>query len=678
MRRSMLLDPLKPDYTYRLGKFHTYIRERSSTSCSSDIDLVIVSPSISREKNAQKRILFQISGLLKSAHLGTDIVVIGKARVPIVKFVTVQGGFKVDISLNMMNGIQVGKRVTQLFKEVGEQPARSLIMVTKAFLSQRNMNEVYSGGLGSYSIICLVVSFLQVSSVASQTLKVNILTCCPLQLHPKLQKKEIDPDENLGTLLIEFLELYGKHFNFEEVGICVSSGGSYYSKSRRGWARSNQPYLLSIEDPADPSKQLYSRVVCDVADTMTIVNDVAGGSHNIKAVQMSLGGAFEVLSYSVYVRTSIILARIAAAQSGRQLPTLSGRAILESVGEGEDDTDECRKSLLGSIVGVTAEIEKSRNSARALSSTGMVQRSVGVTPGKFDERGQLDSPAARAAKAAQAAKIRARAVQNAPPIAPLATTQPKAPESVSGEQAGSKRKARRTAKAQTASQLSKENKPSAEGVQVVHAESSAHSSRRPSPVVKGPTYINLSSDSEPDTAPVPVKRSAVARVKGKVIESDSSDSRYAVKKGSNGAKAANNEYESNRPDKAMKDSSSSDSDVVLVLSTKNKGTAGTSQRDNPTSNAATTTASPKKRTRKPKKKVKTATSSDMEMSDTASSLEKHEVKESTKLSTGRGKATSPQRKSLAQRKEFWSAKGQANNHAISSDSDSDTVYVRSK
>lgn len=62
--------------------------------------------------------------------------------------------------------------------------------------------------------------------------------------------------DNMGTLLLEFLELYGKHFNFEEVGICVSGGGSYYSKSRRGWLRPNQPYLLSIEDPADPSESM--------------------------------------------------------------------------------------------------------------------------------------------------------------------------------------------------------------------------------------------------------------------------------------------------------------------------------------------------------------------------------------------------------------------------------------
>lgn len=40
--------------------------------------------------------------------------------------------------------------------------ARSLVLLVKAFLAQRGMNEVFTGGLGSYSIICLVISFLQV------------------------------------------------------------------------------------------------------------------------------------------------------------------------------------------------------------------------------------------------------------------------------------------------------------------------------------------------------------------------------------------------------------------------------------------------------------------------------------------------------------------------------------
>jgi non-canonical poly(A) RNA polymerase PAPD5/7 len=48
--------------------------------------------------------------------------------------------------------------------EIDHGVARSLVLLVKAFLNQRGMNEVFTGGLGSYSIICLVVSFLQVRS----------------------------------------------------------------------------------------------------------------------------------------------------------------------------------------------------------------------------------------------------------------------------------------------------------------------------------------------------------------------------------------------------------------------------------------------------------------------------------------------------------------------------------
>ncbi|KAA1109800.1 hypothetical protein PGTUg99_035295 [Puccinia graminis f. sp. tritici] len=76
-----------------------------------------------------------------------------------------------------------------------------LILVIKSVLKQCGMNEVYTGGLGSYSIICLVVSFLQ--------------------LHPKIQRGDIDPNKNLGVLSLESFELYG---------ISVLKGGFYFSK----------------------------------------------------------------------------------------------------------------------------------------------------------------------------------------------------------------------------------------------------------------------------------------------------------------------------------------------------------------------------------------------------------------------------------------------------------------
>jgi len=39
-----------------------------------------------------------------------------------------------------------------------------LVIVLKQYLLQRDLNEVYTGGIGSYCLIYLVISFLQVSS----------------------------------------------------------------------------------------------------------------------------------------------------------------------------------------------------------------------------------------------------------------------------------------------------------------------------------------------------------------------------------------------------------------------------------------------------------------------------------------------------------------------------------
>lgn len=49
-----------------------------------------------------------------------------------------------------------------------------------------------------------------------------------IQLHPR---KDIHcSNTNLGVLLIEFLELYGRKFNYVKTGIRVKDGGTYISK----------------------------------------------------------------------------------------------------------------------------------------------------------------------------------------------------------------------------------------------------------------------------------------------------------------------------------------------------------------------------------------------------------------------------------------------------------------
>lgn len=151
-------------------------------------------------------------------------------------------------------------------------------------------------------------------------------------------------------------------------------------------------------DTSTQARSGAEKEASDLLPAYLAANDVSGGSHNILSVRQSIAGAFEVLTASVYYRTSIILARIAAAQNGVRLPTLSGRAIPHATGEESDEIDECRKSLLGAILGVTTEIEHSRIAIRKLSEQGVVQRSVGKEPSIFDEEGMLWTPETRSKK----------------------------------------------------------------------------------------------------------------------------------------------------------------------------------------------------------------------------------------------------------------------------------------
>ena len=86
----------------------------------------------------------------------------------------------------------------------------------------------------------------------------------------------IRPHENLGVLFIEFLELYGKNFNYELVGISIAEK-RYYSKEERGRLNEQKPHLLSIQDPQNPE------------------NDIAKASFSIISVRQSFEHAFNVI-----------------------------------------------------------------------------------------------------------------------------------------------------------------------------------------------------------------------------------------------------------------------------------------------------------------------------------------------------------------------------------------------
>lgn len=72
-----------------------------------------------------------------------------------------------------------------------------------------------------------------------------------LQLHPR------EANENLGVLLMEFLDLYGRKFNYLKTGISIKSG-RYMPKEelQRDMVDGHRPSLLCIEDPLTPGNDI--------------------------------------------------------------------------------------------------------------------------------------------------------------------------------------------------------------------------------------------------------------------------------------------------------------------------------------------------------------------------------------------------------------------------------------
>ncbi|XP_063778840.1 terminal nucleotidyltransferase 4A [Pseudophryne corroboree] len=188
-----------------------------------------------------------------------SIKVLDKAAVPIIKLTDLETDVKVDISFNVRTGVKAAQFIKDCIKEYSLLPY--LILVLKQFLLQRDLNEVFTGGISSYSLILMAISFLQ--------------------LHPRIDARRAN--ENLGMLLVEFFELYGRNFNYLKTGIRIRDGGAYIEKEEimKAMANGYRPSMLCIEDPLLPE------------------NDVGRSSYGAIQVQQAFDYAYLVLSHSV-------------------------------------------------------------------------------------------------------------------------------------------------------------------------------------------------------------------------------------------------------------------------------------------------------------------------------------------------------------------------------------------
>ncbi|KAL8715046.1 MAG: hypothetical protein Q9220_001003 [cf. Caloplaca sp. 1 TL-2023] len=220
---------------------------------TADMDLVVISPTfrtigqrvVCQSNSAMHRFCNNLErfGIAQSG----SAEAITHAKVPLVKFVDRKTTIRVDISFENETGLVANDTFNTWKRQFPAMPV--LTTVIKQFLMMRGLNEVVNGGLGGFSVTCLVTSLLQ-----------NL---------PRVQSGEVIPEQHLGETLLEFLDLYGNQFDLARTGILMNPPG-YYDKQavdrsqyRNRVYQANKGDRLAIIDPNKSD------------------NDISGGSRNV-------------------------------------------------------------------------------------------------------------------------------------------------------------------------------------------------------------------------------------------------------------------------------------------------------------------------------------------------------------------------------------------------------------
>ncbi|KAG7451934.1 Nucleotidyltransferase [Guyanagaster necrorhizus] len=192
-----------------------------------DLDLAIITEDMT--KTDVKRQLFRLRDRFRRGRLIDGAEVRFHAKVPIVRFTTrpEYGSMSVDIGVNNTDGMHVAEMIKDYREKMPE--LRPLVLVMKGLLARSGFNDPARGGLGSYPLVCMCISFLQVNP----------------------------PLESLGKLLTGMLYYYGVSFPYETSYISVREG-QVLLKSTATWCETEDK--LVVQCLTNPKSNIASSV----------------------------------------------------------------------------------------------------------------------------------------------------------------------------------------------------------------------------------------------------------------------------------------------------------------------------------------------------------------------------------------------------------------------------------
>ncbi|KAI6182334.1 hypothetical protein M3Y97_00369000 [Aphelenchoides bicaudatus] len=195
----------------------------------------------------------------KKYFLDMENCILINAKVPIlrVNFGGNYSGLEVDLNVNNLAGVY-NSYLLHYYSRIDDR-FPSLCLLIKHWAKRNEIGEAMNGTLNSYSIILLVIHFLQVA--VSPSILPNLQECYPnlfnenrplnqCVLFQDLDRKYSDPSLNkqtVGELLIAFFDYYSK-FDFENWAISICDARVF---PREELADSTLRFKIFIEEPFD-------------------------------------------------------------------------------------------------------------------------------------------------------------------------------------------------------------------------------------------------------------------------------------------------------------------------------------------------------------------------------------------------------------------------------------------
>lgn len=250
--RDRIYQHLKRNIERKLNgsQLHAFGSTQSRTSLGvGDLDLCLVV-----DAPSPRKILNKVRNILNDLDM-TEIEVIGRAKVPIIKFKDPETGLPIDISVNN----ELALYNTELIRAYADTHpmVRNGVLSIKYWASSRAINQAFMGTLSSYAWTLLAIGSMQADPQIGlpnlqKNAEPNVLDLddtYDVGFHSKTVSPW-KPNMDHATCFVSFIRRFVFDWPFEHDVVSIRNGGTV-SRSEKGWAEGEPDAWTLLPDHLD-------------------------------------------------------------------------------------------------------------------------------------------------------------------------------------------------------------------------------------------------------------------------------------------------------------------------------------------------------------------------------------------------------------------------------------------